>query len=244
MTPGPSRRRRAPVVAALLLLASTTAADLSAQDSVVTRRASDARIKGAADAAVTVFELADFECPFCKRFAESVFAQLDSAYIATGKVRWIYVNYPLPNHERAWIAAEAAMCVGGAGGDFWRAHDEFFLRQEGWTRAADAAAAFADIAREAGADEAEWRRCVAEDLVAPVLVQDLLSAAQTGASGTPAFVIDQRELFVGVRPFEEWVPVLDAALERAASEGEAGEGAEDGSDGEEGADADGGGPAG
>lgn len=237
MIPGPTgRRRRTPAVAAFLLMASAAAgADLAAQDSVVTRRASDARVKGAEDAPVTVFELADFQCPFCKRFAESVFPQLDSAYIATGKVRWIYVNYPLPNHERAWIAAEAAMCIGGAGGDFWRAHDAFFLRQESWTRAADAAGAFAEIARDAGADEAEWRRCVAEDLVAPVLVQDLLSAGQTGASGTPAFVIDQRELFVGVRPFEEWVPVLDAALERAASEGEEGaDGAGEGSAGQSG----------
>lgn len=191
---------------------------LRAQDDALTRRASDARVKGAESAPVTVFELADFECPFCRRFTDEVLPRLDSAYIATGKVRWIYVNYPLPNHARAWPAAEAALCTGAAGGDFWRAHDAFFARQSEWTRGPDPMAIFAAIAAEAGADAGEWRRCVDQDLVAPVLVQDLLSAAQTGASGTPAFIIDQRELFVGIRPFDEWVPVLEAALERAAAE--------------------------
>ncbi len=196
---------------------------LAAQDEAATRRASDARVKGAEEAPVTVFELADFQCPFCRRFTHEVLPRIDSAYVATGKVRWIYVNYPLPNHTYAWPAAEAAMCVGAAGGDFWRAHDSLFARQDEWTRGSGTAEIFAAIAADAGADAGEWRRCVERDLVAPVLVQDLLSAAQTGASGTPAFVIDQRELFVGIRPFEEWVSVLDAALERAASEGAAAE---------------------
>lgn len=213
-------RRAAPA----LLLATLAATPLAAQDDAVTRRASDARVKGAEDAPVTVFELADFECPFCRRFTDEVLPRLDSAYIATGKVRWVYVNYPLPNHPRAWAAAEAAMCVGSAEGDFWRAHDALFVRQEEWARGADPGAVFAAIAGEAGADAEQWRRCVEEDLVAPVLVQDLMSAAQTGATGTPAFVIDQRELFVGIRPFEDWVPVLEAALERAATEGEEGAG--------------------
>jgi protein-disulfide isomerase len=226
MNPGSSSslRPRVAAAAALIVVWGAAAGPALAQDSVVTRRASDARMKGAADAPITVFELADFECPFCRRFTDEVLQQLDSAYIATGKVRWVYVNYPLPNHARAWVAAEAAMCVGGAGGDFWRAHDAFFERQDEWAHGADPAGAFAAIAAEAGADAAQWRRCVDEDLVAPVLIQDLMSAAQTGASGTPAFIIDQRELFVGVRPFEEWVPVLEAALERAAEEVEEGEG--------------------
>jgi protein-disulfide isomerase len=223
--PDPSRARRSALAAACLLaLWGAGATPALAQDSVVTRRASDARIKGAADAPVTVFELADFECPFCRRFTDEVLGALDSAYIKSGKVRWIYVNYPLPNHPRAWAAAEAAMCIGGAGGDFWRAHDAFFARQSEWARGADPSATFASIAEAAGADGGTWQRCVDEDLVAPVLIQDLMSAAQTGASGTPAFIIDQRELFVGVRSFEEWVPVLDAALERAATEGTEGEG--------------------
>jgi protein-disulfide isomerase len=206
----------------LIAVAMAFVAPLAAQDEALSRRASDARVKGAEDAPVTVFELADFECPFCRRFADEILPLLDSAYISTGKVRWIYVNYPLPNHPRAWAAAEAAMCIGSAGGDFWRAHDEFFVTQATWANGGDPTATFRAIARAAGADAAIWQRCVDEDLVAPVLVQDLMSAAQTGATGTPAFIIDQRELFVGVRPFDDWVAVLDAALERAATEGEAG----------------------
>lgn len=214
----PVPRRSAVAGAALALaLLLPSARALAAQDESG-RRASDARVKGTEDAPVTVFELADFECPFCRRFTDEVMPRLDSAYVRTGKVRWVYVNYPLPIHARAWPAAEAAMCVGAAGGDFWSAHDALFARQDEWAKGADAAGVFAAVAAESGADAALWSRCVEEDLVAPVLVQDLVSAAQTGASGTPAFIIDQRDLFVGIRPFEEWVELLDAALARAAEE--------------------------
>jgi protein-disulfide isomerase len=74
MNPGSSSslRPRVAAAAALLVVWGAAAGPALAQDSVVTRRASDARMKGAADAPITVFELADFECPFCRRVSDEV----------------------------------------------------------------------------------------------------------------------------------------------------------------------------
>src|SRR5512138_1297473 len=70
------------------------------------------RIRGSASAPVTVYEMSDFQCPYCRRFALGTFRALDSAYIATGKVRWVFINFPLTSiHDNALAAAEVAFCA-------------------------------------------------------------------------------------------------------------------------------------
>ena len=67
------------------------------------------RIRGSATAPVTVYEMSDFQCPYCRTFALTTFPAIDSAYIATGKVRWAFVNFPLTSvHDNALAAAEVA----------------------------------------------------------------------------------------------------------------------------------------
>src|SRR6185436_20896272 len=65
------------------------------------------RSKGAADAPVTVYEMSDFQCPFCRRHALETFPELERDYVATGKVRWIFINFPIPQlHPNATAAGE------------------------------------------------------------------------------------------------------------------------------------------
>ncbi|HRZ10316.1 MAG TPA: thioredoxin domain-containing protein, partial [Gemmatimonadales bacterium] len=64
-----------------------------------------ARTKGSASAPVTVYEMSDFQCPYCARFALDIFPTLEAEYIQTGKIRWIFVNFPLPMHPNATPAA-------------------------------------------------------------------------------------------------------------------------------------------
>src|SRR6187549_2364722 len=90
------------------------------------------RTKGSATAPVTVYEMSDFQCPFCKRQVDNTWPLLQKEYIATGKVRWIFINYPLTSiHPNAVPAAELAMCAGRAG-KFWEAHDLVFRTQRVW----------------------------------------------------------------------------------------------------------------
>src|SRR5438876_6581875 len=90
------------------------------------------RTKGAATAPVTVYEMSDFQCPYCKRHVDQTFPALEKEYIATGKVRWVFINFPLISiHPNAQAAAEFAMCAAREG-KFWPAHDLLYRRQTSW----------------------------------------------------------------------------------------------------------------
>jgi len=174
-----------------------------------------ARARGSEGAHVVVFEIADFQCPYCASFAADVFPRIDSAYVRTGRVQWVYVNLPLPAHREAWGAAEAALCAGAVAERFWELHDVLYARQAEWSGAADAARRFRGYAREVGVSSEEYDRCVADDRVAPLIVQDLLGATAAQISGTPTFIVNRESKVVGLRTFEEWREILDTAIARA-----------------------------
>jgi protein-disulfide isomerase len=81
--------------------------------------------RGPAKAPVTIVEFSDFQCPYCSR-AEGVVAQVLDAY--KDKVRLVYRDYPLPFHENAVKAAEAAHCAGDQG-KYWEMHGKLFANQ-------------------------------------------------------------------------------------------------------------------
>ena len=174
-----------------------------------------ARAKGAENAQVVVFEIADFQCPYCAQFSRDVFPRIDSAYVRTGRVQWVYVNLPLPAHREAWGAAEAALCAGAVSGRFWEVHDLLYERQADWSGHNDAMRRFTAMAREAGVAMDDYERCVREDRVAPLIVQDLLGATAANIGGTPTFIVNRESKVVGLRSFDEWREILDAALASA-----------------------------
>ena len=178
-------------------------------------RAAESRTKGSPDAPVLVYEIADFQCPFCAKFAQDVFHQIDSAYVSTGRVQWVFVNLPMPSHSRAWIATEAALCAGAVSDRFWVMHDRLFVAGQEWISAADPAAVLAGYARDAGVDMAGFAACVASDDVAPIILQDVIFGSRV--TGTPTFVVNNRvtnrqQTVVGVKGFGEWREVLDGLL--------------------------------
>jgi protein-disulfide isomerase len=185
------------------------------QESAQTRalkRAAESRMKGEQNAPVLVYEIADFQCPYCGRFAVDVFPQIDSAYVKTGKVRWVFVSLPLPNHANAWLASEAALCAGAEAGRFWAMHDRLFRAQQEWSMLPDPAPVFARYAKDAGVPAAAYQACVAGDRVAALILQDVLFGS--GVSGTPTFVINNQQTVVGMKSFSEWQELLEAALKK------------------------------
>ena len=206
--------RAGPLVGILLLLVGGPA---GAQNQKLAERAAMSRLKGQPNAAVTVYEISDFQCPYCARFSRDVFPRIDSAYVKTGKAKWIFVNFPLPTHAHAWAASEAAMCAGAVSGQFWPMHDKLFIAQAEWSAASQPATLFAQYAKELGVPVPAYDSCVAEDAIATLLVRDLLNAAGAGVTGTPAFVVNNEPIFAGVRQFDEWKAILDSAIKKAAA---------------------------
>jgi protein-disulfide isomerase len=184
--------------------------------SPIVERALESRAKGNPEAEVVVFEVADFQCPYCAQFATTVGKELDRKYVQGGRIQWVFVNLPLHTHRLAWPAAKAALCAGATGAGFWPFHDRLFTEQRRWSTMDDPGPYFARLAAELGADESEYRSCVAQDRVAPLILQDFGSAVSAGITGTPTFIImrgdEVVERLVGVLSLEEWSRVLDAAL--------------------------------
>jgi len=80
-------------------------------------------------APVTVIEFSDFECPFCRSFWRDTLSLIKSTYIDTGKVRFVYRDFPLSFHPGAQVAAEAAECAEDQG-KYWEMHDKIFQEQD------------------------------------------------------------------------------------------------------------------
>ena len=170
----------------LLFSVVLAAASLQTADPLATRS------KGRPDAPVTVYELADFQCPACRQFAVNVLPTLEREFIETGKVRWVFINLPLTSiHPNAMAAAEVAMCAARQGGNrFWRLHDLLYQEQDDWAKVPQPRAVFVSMARRAGVDRAQLVACLDGGTVRAEVELDAQRAARTGARGTPSFYIE------------------------------------------------------
>jgi protein-disulfide isomerase len=200
----------------LLVLVGRPSVGVAQEKGPLFEKASLSRARGAEDAPLFVYEFADFECPHCAQFATEVFPRIDSAFVRTGKVRWIFVNLPLPSHERAWIAHEAAVCAGAVSGRFWEMHDRIFENQKTWSEAPDPAALLASWAKELGVAMQPFAQCTANDQVASLLLQDVIFAATSRVNGTPAFIVNNEQSVMGLKTFEEWKAILEPMIKAKA----------------------------
>lgn len=171
----------------------------------IAKLAETGQVKGNKDAKVTIVEFSDFECPFCSRYSTETFPQIDKTYIQTGKVRYVFHNFPLPMHANAQKAAEAAECA-GAQGKFWEAHDKLFANQENLTLAD-----LKQYAASLGLKTADFNTCLDSGKFKDDVAADLSLGQSVGVSGTPAFFINGK-LISGAMPFENFKQAIEAEL--------------------------------
>jgi len=168
-----------------------------------------ARAKGRVDAPVTVYEMSDFQCPYCREFALATMPLLEREYIQPGKVRFVYVNLPLENlHKNAAAAAEVALCAARQQ-RFWPMHDLLFRHQDQWAPLASPRASLLALGDSAGLDRARLTRCVASGATAAAVRADAERARHSGASSTPTFYIEGA-LLEGAAPVSVFRAVLDS----------------------------------
>lgn len=194
---------RISILALLLLISPLT---LEAQDSTLTMRS-----KGKSTAPVTVYEMSDFQCPFCQRFALETFPAIEKDYINTGKVRWIFINYPLTSiHPNASPAAEYAMCAAYQG-KFWPTHDALYARQEKWAEIKNPAPFFSDLGKSLGLRAEAMDKCLRNGDGIALVRSDAAGAVRSGANSTPSFFIEGG-MMSGVHPIATWRTVLDSII--------------------------------
>jgi protein-disulfide isomerase len=199
--PCPPLLRRSLALAGLTLLA---AAPLSGQTDPMA-----SRTRGRSTAPVTVYEMADFQCPACRQFFETTLPVVDSAYVRTGKVRWVFVNMPLTRiHQNAAAAAEVAMCAARQA-RFWPMHDLLYRHQAEWAGLADPTPAFRVLADSAGLDRGAFTACLSAHATTAEIDQDAAAARRAGAEATPSFFIEGG-LLSGAWPPADFRRVLDS----------------------------------
>ena len=148
------------------------------------------RAKGSPDAPVTVYEMADFQCPACRTFTVTVWPTLEREFVKTGKVRWIFINLPLTSiHPNAVPAAETAMCAARQG-RFWQTHDLLYQHQDKWAKLAQPRAALVALAQRAGVDRTKLVACLNARATQAEVEKDAQLAARAGARATPSFYIE------------------------------------------------------
>jgi protein-disulfide isomerase len=167
------------------------------------------RVRGSAKAPVTVYEMSDFQCPYCRRFALETFPALDSAYVTTGKVRWVFVNFPLTSiHQNALAAAETAVCAAQQDA-FWRVHDLLYRHQDVWAPLKEPGAFFLSLADSAKISGAALLACVRSPATEETIRAEAQGAERSGATSTPSFYIEGG-LLAGAQPVEVFRHVLDS----------------------------------
>ena len=168
------------------------------------------RTKGDAAAPITVYEVTDFACPWCRYFWQHALPAIDSEYIQTGKVRFIFVNLPIPQlHPNAAAAHEFAMCAARQNA-FWPIHDLLYGHQEEWAGLEEPRVYFNALADSAGLDHGSLDECVDTGALRWLVEQEVQAVTErAGITGTPSFIIENIVLN-GFFPIEEWRPILDS----------------------------------
>lgn len=169
----------------------------------------DTPFLGNKNAKVTVVEFADYQCPYCEQWYKTVYPELKSKYIDTGKIKFIYQDFAFLGADST-TAAEAAHCAADQG-KFWQYHDYLFSNQgqenTGWATA-DKQKSFAATL---GLNTGKFNQCLDSHKFAQQ-VQDETSAGKSyGVTGTPTIFINGVPT-VGAQPVNVFTAAIDAAL--------------------------------
>jgi len=136
--------------------------------------------------------------------------QITENYIATGKVVYIFYNFPLSIHAQAQLAAEAAECAGQQG-QFWAMHDKLYLSQAEWADNDEALSLFLGYGKALGLNQANFQTCLGDHAMAQKVQADYALGQSVGVPSTPAFVLNGRGM-TGAQPYSNFQTAIDAAL--------------------------------
>lgn len=142
---------------------------------------SGAQMIGSPTAKVGLVMYSDFECPFCGKFARETLPALQAQYVRSGKVLLVFRQLPLPMHQFAQKAAEAAECAGRQD-KFWPFHDQLFGDQK-----ALGLENLKQSAQRVGLEPRQFSACL-DGQTAALVKTDSDSAVPLGVSSTPSFL--------------------------------------------------------
>jgi len=174
-------------------------------------------VYGRPDAKVTIVEFSDYQCPFCARYSNDTFPQIEREYIDTGRVRYVFRDYPIEGaHPQAFKAHEAVHCAADQGKRH-EMHKKVFANQR--------AMSVNDLIAHAaalGIDRSLFEKCVTQGTYAAKVRSGMSAGEQAGVRGTPTFFVGLSEpnssklkavrRIVGAQPYSAFKAALDDLL--------------------------------
>ena len=161
---------------------------------------------GPDNAAVTIVEFSDFQCPYCSK-VEPTIKRLMADY--AGKVRFVFRDYPLPFHEHAQKAAEASHCAEDQG-KYWPMHDAMFSNQDKLD-----VEGLKSLAKGIGLDETKFATCLDTGADKAKVDANQKAGSAVGVQGTPHFFVNGHPLN-GAQPYEAFKEAIDHELAKVA----------------------------
>jgi protein-disulfide isomerase len=175
---------------------------------------------GSASAKVTLVEVSDYHCPFCRRNVQQTFPQVDAEYIKTGKARYVFVHYPINQlHPDAFKSHEAAACAGDQG-KFWEMHMALFAGAP-----VKDVAGLTEKAKGLGLDMSRFSACLSSGQHAGAIKESVARMERLGVAGTPMTLVGLTpapgapfkvvKYIYGAQPYPAFKAAIDEVLAQA-----------------------------
>jgi protein-disulfide isomerase len=180
----------------------------------------DSPARGQADAPLVLIEFSDYQCPYCARYFAQTYPQLERDFVATGKLRYVAAEFPLPQlHPLAIKAAEAARCARDQG-KFWEMHARLFASQrqlEPWAAHSQAL----------GLDGVAFETCMSSGRHVEEIQRNAAQAQRGGIASTPTFLLGMADgdtvrvvrRLRGAAPYPAFKAELESLLSGRAADG-------------------------
>jgi protein-disulfide isomerase len=188
----------------------------------VARPEADRNNMGDPNAKVKMVEYSDFQCPYCKDFADQTLQAIVDAYIATGKL--YFTSRSMGNFVSQNIgtggtesrdAAEAAYCAADQG-KYWEFSEVAFANWAGEEAGSFSSQRLNQIAQSLGLDMSVFKQCMKNHTHRNHVNQDYSDGQAAGINATPSFVINGK-LISGALPFADFQKEIEAALAAAGN---------------------------
>ena len=168
------------------------------------------RIMGDEKAPVTVEEFASLTCNHCAHFSKTTFDAFKAKYIDTGKVRFIYNDFPL--NAPAMEAAMIARCL--PADRYFQFVKFLFETQDQWAFSQEYRAALKQNSKLLGMSDETYDACTANEKLKAGLVEKMQAASKTHEiTSTPTFIINGTQKLGGARDLPEFEKIIDPLLE-------------------------------
>jgi len=165
---------------------------------------------GPANASVTITEYASMTCPHCAAFDEAVFPQIKSAYIDTGKIRYVFREFPLD--IKAAAGSMLARCIAKDDAQkYFTVVDLLFKQQNDWVMK-NTTETLTRIGKQAGLSQQQVEDCLKDQALLDKISADQKYANEVlKVNSTPTFFING-EMIKGETSFEEFDKKIKSLL--------------------------------